>query len=312
MKTTLSSTFRTMQQYLNLNSSRLLETQIVAVSGKKLQKASDNPGVLGQVFNLRAQLQDADLFLQNGQEALGRLKAQDTELGQADSLMVRAIELTTAAGNGVYGASERAGMADEIHGIREEILALANSQMDGKYFYSGFQTLTPPFVDNPAYDPVLDPRPVLYNGDYGAIQLEISPDEKMTVNFTGNAVFLGDEDGDGVVDGGQVNVFAVLTDLETALRANDQVGATAQLDNLYQAQGQLVAYRAKAGSAANRLDRAQDEMLDAQIDLRGILSKYEDADLAEAYTEMTKQEQALQASLDVAGRISKLNIFDYF
>lgn len=312
MKATLSSTYRTMTQYLNLNSGRLQEAQIAAVSGKKLQKASDNPSALGQVFSVRSQLRDADLFLQNGQEALDRLKSQDTGLGQADSLMARAIELATAAGNGSYGASERAGMASEIHDIKEELLGLANGQMGGRYFYGGFQDLTPPFTENSAYDPLLDPRPVLYNGDSGAKQLEISPDEKMTVNFSGNAVFLGDEDGDGVTDSGQVDVFAVLTDLETALRANDQGGATAQMGNLYQAQDQLGAYRAKTASAANRLDRAQSEMLDAQVDLKGILSRYEDADLAEAYTEMTKQEQALQASLDVAGRISKLNIFDYF
>jgi flagellar hook-associated protein 3 FlgL len=190
-------------------------------------------------------------------------------------------------------------------------MGLANGQMGGRYFYGGFQEQTAPFTVNPAYDPILDPRPVLYNGDNGAVQLEISPDEKMVVNFTGNAVFLGDENGDGAVDAGRVDVFAVLGSLEEALRANDQAGATAQLGNLYQAQEQIGYYRGKAGTVANRLERSVEDLRNVQLDLTGILSRYEDVDLATAITEMTQQEQALEAAMAVTGRIANLSILDY-
>ena len=133
----------------------------------------------------------------------------------------------------------------------------------------------------------------------------------MSINFPGNAVFLGDENGDGAVDAGQVDIFATLTTLEEALRANDQPGATAQLDNLYQAQNQIGVYQAKTGNAANRLERSLGDMEDLQIDLKGVVSRFEDVDVAEAITQMAQQEQALQAAMSVTGRISKLSILDY-
>ncbi len=311
MRVTDSSTYRTLMQSMNRNSGRLQAAQIAAATGKKLQKASDNPAGVGPVLVARGQLQTAGLFLKNSAAAQDRLKAQDTELAQADNLLVRAIELTIAAGNGSYGRSEREAMANEIRDIKVEMLGGANGQMNGRYFYGGFQDRTPPFSVNPDYDPVLDPRPVLYNGDNGAVQLEIAPDEKMTVNFTGNAVFLGDEDGDGLVDAGRVDLFAVLTSLEEAMRANDQAGVTALVDDLYAAQEQIGVYQGKTGSALGRLDRSIEQMREIQVDLEEIISRYQDVDLVEAITDMTRQEQALQAAMGVTGRIAKLSILDY-
>ena len=80
---------------------------------------------------------------------------------------------------------------------------------------------------------------------------------------------------------------------------------------LYSAQEQINTYIGKSAAAANRLDRTQEEMLDIQVDLKGMLSRYEDVDLAEAITMMSQQEQALQAAMSVTGRISKLSILDY-
>jgi flagellar hook-associated protein 3 FlgL len=41
------------------------------------------------------------------------------------------------------------------------------------------------------------------------------------------------------------------------------------------------------------------------------LSGYRDADLVEAYSNLAKQEQALQAALSVTAKISDLSILDY-
>lgn len=311
MRTTFSSTYRNLLQILNQNASRLQDAQISVATGKRLVKASDDPASVGPLLSSKAQLQAADTYISNTTVTLDRLNSQDTQLGQADNVLARAIELTIAAGNGIYGASERTVMANEISDLKAEMLSIANSRLGDRYFYGGFQDRTPPFAVNPAYDPVLDPRPVLYNGDYGAVELEVAPGERMVVNFTGNAVFLGDEDGDGAVDGGQVDIFNVLTSLEEALLVNDQTGAMAQLDRLYTAQEQIGVYRGRTGAASNRLDRAHAEMLDVQLDLEGTISRYEDVDLAEAFSMMAQQEQALEAAMSITGRISKLSILDY-
>jgi flagellar hook-associated protein 3 FlgL len=48
-----------------------------------------------------------------------------------------------------------------------------------------------------------------------------------------------------------------------------------------------------------------------KIDLQQILSRYEDADALESFTEITKQETAYQAALSITGKVSKLSILDY-
>ncbi|NTV14070.1 MAG: flagellar hook-associated protein FlgL [Desulfobulbaceae bacterium] len=311
MRTSESSSYRTMLQFMTLNTRRLQEAQVAVASGKKLGKPSDNPAGVAPMLLAKTQLESTDLFIKNSAAAQDRLKTQGTQLSQADSLLARAIELTVAAGNGVYSAQERAGMANEIKDLRAEMLGVANSQMNGKYFYGGFLDKVAPFSINSAYDPILDPRSVLYDGDNGMAQLEIAPGEQMAVNFPGNAVFLGDENGDGAVDAGQVDIFATLSSLENALLNNDQAGTTAHLDDLYQAQHQIGIYQTKTGNAANRLERSLSDMEDLQIDLKGVVSRFEDVDVAAAITQMTQQEQALQAAMSVTGRISKLSILDY-
>jgi len=311
MRTSESSSYRTLLQFLNLNTSRLQEAQVAVASGKKLSRPSDNPAGVAPMLMAKTQLQSTDLFIKNATAAQDRLKTQDTQLSHADSLLARAIEITVASGNGAYGANERAGLADEIKDIKAGMLAVSNNQMNGKYSYAGYKDNVAPFATNPAYDPITDPRPVLYSGDNGVTQLEIAPAEQMAVNFPGNAIFLGDENGDGSVDAGQVDIFATLTNLESALRANDQTGAAAQFSNLNQAQNQIGVYQSKTGNAMNRLDRTISDMEDLQIDLKGVVSRFEDVDVAEAITQMTQQEQALQAAMSVTGRISKLSILNY-
>jgi flagellar hook-associated protein 3 FlgL len=99
--------------------------------------------------------------------------------------------------------------------------------------------------------------------------------------------------------------------IEEAMRNNDPVGTTAAMDDLNAALEQISVKRGQMGVAANRIDRANENILDVKIDLEEVLSRYQDADLIEAITEMTQQEQALQAAMDVTGRLSKLSILDY-
>jgi flagellar hook-associated protein 3 FlgL len=47
------------------------------------------------------------------------------------------------------------------------------------------------------------------------------------------------------------------------------------------------------------------------IDLKQILSRYEDADAIEAFNAIVQQETAFQAALSVTSKVSQLSILDY-
>lgn len=118
---------------------------------------------------------------------------------------------------------------------------------------------------------------------------------------------------------GRVDLFSVLTRTEEAIRAGNVDNLTgpggsiqAQIENLEIAANQNRTSRSALGARAQRVDTATMHQEDAQVDLRQILSRYQDADMIEVYNDIIQKETAFQAALNVTSRISQVSILDYF
>lgn len=151
-----------------------------------------------------------------------------------------------------------------------------------------------------------------------------------TVNIATNSPNSVDIAGPGLADhglaantldgsSGRVDIFSVLTRTEEAIRAgnvDDVNGAggsiQAQITNLETAADQNRELRSNLGARAKRVETAMQHQEDAQIDLKQILARYEDADIIEVFNDLVQQETAFQAALNVTARISQISILDYF
>ncbi len=118
---------------------------------------------------------------------------------------------------------------------------------------------------------------------------------------------------------GRIDLFTVLTRVEEAIRAgnvDDINGAggsiQSQIENLDIAANQNRSHAQPARSRAKRVDTGYAPQEDAQIDLKQILSRYQDADMIEVFNDITQKETAFQAALNVTARVSKISILDYF
>lgn len=118
---------------------------------------------------------------------------------------------------------------------------------------------------------------------------------------------------------GRIDLFTVLTRLEEAVRAgnfDDINGAggsvQAQIANLEIAADQNRSLRSSLGARAQRVDSAMLHQEDAQIDLKQILSRYQDADILKVYNDIIQKESAFEAALNITGRVSQISILDYF
>jgi flagellar hook-associated protein 3 FlgL len=118
---------------------------------------------------------------------------------------------------------------------------------------------------------------------------------------------------------GRLDLFTVLTHTEEAIRAgnfNDVNGPggslQAQIDNLEIAANQNRGQRSSLGARAQRVDSAILHQEDAQIDLKQILSRYQDADILKIYNDIIQKESAFEAALNITGRVSQISILDYF
>ncbi len=310
MRATQATTYRSLQAFLDRTSDRLATLQLQAATGKRLNRPSDDPTAISPVLSARTQIQASDRYIETIESGLDRIDNMDGYLDGMENMLVRIKEIGIASVNGTLSAEDRLTYADEVNQLREAMIDTGNAQVDGKFMFAGFSEKTKPFTLNPAY-PGVGQAPVLYNGDNGSQQFEISPNELIEVNLTGNGLMLGDADSNGVTDAGAVDIFAVITTIEEELRANNPAGITAQMDNLEVGANQVRGQRSLKGNLGRRLETAREHMGQIKIEMEEFRSRFEDADILQTITDLQQQQQSFEAALNVTGKVSALSILDY-
>ncbi|MDD2465907.1 MAG: flagellar hook-associated protein FlgL [Desulfobulbus sp.] len=342
MKATQGTTYRMLGSRLNDVAQQLEELRSIGATGKKLNKASDNPAAVRPVFNTRKQISNIDRNIETMGKSLDTMQATDGHLEHVENIMQRSKEIMTNVINGSLNDDDRAVLADELAQLRKELLDASNGMVDGRYLFAGYEEDTKPFVENSSFQistfDLADPTtwPVSYQGDENATSLEITPGENIQVNLTGNDLYFGTKEwpstsleGPEYPETGRFNLFNELTLAEKVIRDYDpsveddpltvgvdelaEMQNTLQnsLDNLEGAAEQNRRLRSQLGNRASRVETAMDYQAGVKVDLKQILSRYEDADAIEAFNAIVQQETAFQAALSVTSQVSSMSILDF-
>jgi flagellar hook-associated protein 3 FlgL len=83
------------------------------------------------------------------------------------------------------------------------------------------------------------------------------------------------------------------------------------LTNLETAADQERIIRSRLGTRATRVEDATQQEQSVKIDLQQILSRYQDADSIATFNDISKQQTAFQAALNITAKVSKISILDY-
>lgn len=323
MKATQGTTYRMLGSRLNNVANELEELRSIGATGKKLNKPSDDPAAIRPVLNTRKQISNVERNLETMGKSLDTMQATDGHLEHVENIMQRAKEIMTNAINGSLGDEDMAVLADELVQLRKELLDAANGTVDGKYLFAGYEEDTIPFVENSLYTPAgydandSSTWPYLYQGDENATTLEITTGERITVNLTGNDLFFGTTAWDTAVptnnatNPGRYDLFLELTQAEEAIRANDDALMQTSMGDLDGAAEQNRRLRSQLGNRASRVETATDYQEGVLVDLKQILSRYEDADAIESFNAIVQQETAFQAALSVTAKVSEMSILDF-
>ncbi|MEN8189418.1 MAG: flagellar hook-associated protein FlgL [Thermodesulfobacteriota bacterium] len=342
MKTTEGTTYRMLQTNLSRITNQLEDLRIQGATGIKLAKPSDDPAAIRPVLTTRSQIMHTDRYLETMGISLDVMQATDGHLEHVENVLQRVKEIAVNAINGSLNNEDRTVLANEVSHLKQELLDAANGMVDGKYIFAGYQENTKPFIANPNYNPdpavpappPYDPAdsttwPYIYQGDANPTQLEITPGEFLEVDLTGNDLFLGVSNSNwvneataatGQPEPNRIDLFSVLTLTEEAIRTNNLDdpnpppsgrGLQQQLTNLETAANQERRLRSQLGNRARRVETAMLHQTDVRIDLKQILSRYEDADAIETFNEIIKQETAFQAALNITSKVAKISILDF-
>jgi flagellar hook-associated protein 3 FlgL len=108
-----------------------------------------------------------------------------------------------------------------------------------------------------------------------------------------------------------VNIFRVLSDLETGLRANDKESVQESLDRVDEALSQVVLSRAQLGSRVATMQSTLESLQKGQVDSKGLASSLEDVDTYELVSDINKNESTLKATLATSGKLIQPSLLDF-
>src|SRR5437016_5532768 len=121
-----ASTFDVGIATLQKRQGELNEAQAQLTSGKRISRLSDDPVAAARAERARATQARADADQRAIDASRASVSQVESAFGDATDLLQQARELMVSAGNPSYGAAERRGIAQQLAGIRAQLLKVAN------------------------------------------------------------------------------------------------------------------------------------------------------------------------------------------
>jgi flagellar hook-associated protein 3 FlgL len=285
---------------VSLNQSQANEQQLTAqlASGARLNALSDEPLAAGENVLLLNQMQRDDSFTQTSSLVQGQLQVADSALGGVVAQLTQAISLATSANNGTLNASDLKSISSQISGIRDEVVALANTSYQGQYIFGGSQTATTPFSISNATTPAT----TNYGGDGVVNYVETPNGQRIQLNVPGDQIFTAT---------GANNVFGVLNrlvaDFATGVPAGTSVSDTTALNSALNFVSQQ---RVIIDNSLTRLTAASDAASSEQTQLIAAQTNLMQADVAKISTRLSMAETQQTALEAVIGQLGSGSLFD--
>ena len=328
MRVTENSVRNTVQDTLQSSRQRMDKLQRQNATLKLINKPSDDAIGNLKLMKIRDDILNNDQFGKNSALARNYLNYTDQALNETLELVNRAKELSVQmASSAANGADSRAMVAEEIRSMKSQLTAIANKRLGERYLFSGYKTTTQPF-DN-------DGR---YSGDSGEMGVEVGKDIFVTMNLTGNEVFLGrrtnaaslaemqvdmPDTTPGAVPGavtgktveqgflGDGDIFRTLDALDSALSTNNVQQIQGLLEPLDEIAERIISLRAQVSSRVGGVNASEAGMATRAVYDAELQSKTEDADLIQVVSDIAKEETVLRASLQASQKLIQPNLLDF-
>ena len=291
---------------LQKRQSELVATQEQLTSGKRIERASDDPTAAARAERaMIAQMRSASD--QRAVDASRRATVQaEAALGNAGELILQARELMVSAGNATYSDAERRDMGQALRGIREQLLAVANrTDGAGAYLFGGQGATRPPFVDAPGG--------VQFVADGGETQS--AGTEPLPLTLDGRITWLQARDPDtGANDLSAFDVMdRIANELMTPGRSNDEIsqGVLDGLADLDAVSDRLQSSRSRLGELINRADSVEVRLSQQALTTAYERSAAEDLDMAQAISDFQNKQTGYDAALRAYSMVQRLSLFDY-
>lgn len=263
---------------------QLYKTQEKIATGKRINRPSDDPIGMTQILGYRKTMSSISQYTENITDAKLHINTIETILDTVSDFLTDAKRIASDP-----DPQMRSSFAAEVGTIRDQVLQLANSQINGNYLFAGDLTDTAPF-DSAG----------VYVGDNGTKDVVIGDNLQINLEADGSQIFQGVSD-----------VFDVLTTLQTALLANDSATMENQITPLSDAIQQINDVRAQNAVQYQRMEATENHYTYFKSNVQDLLSRTEEIDMASAAMDLQIQQTAYQATLASSAKIIQPTLVDF-
>jgi flagellar hook-associated protein 3 FlgL len=266
-------------------------------SGSRVNSLSDDPVATGQNVLLSAQIGSDDSFSQTASTTQSMLQVSDSALSTVVSQLTSAISLATEANNGTLNAGDLESISNQLAGIRDEVLSMANTTYLGRYVFSGSQGGTAPYT----LDTTTSPAAATYKGDSDVEYLQTPSGQKIQLNLPGNQIF----------SAAGTDVLGTLNQL-VADYASGTPSATAAADTeaLGTALGHVTQQRVLIDNSMSRLTAAENYTQSEGTQLTSAQTTLLQADVGQVATQLSTAETQQAALSQVIATLGKQSLFN--
>lgn len=262
-------------------------------TGKKITKPSDDPVVAMKGMYYRSSLSEVEQYKRNLSELYLWMDNSESAMDQASSGLDRVRELLVQGKTDTNGKDERNAIAEEINQIKEDLVNVANTKVNGKYLFHGTDVSNPPVTAG-------DPPQVAANLTDGLIdsyKVEVSSGVTMKANV--NPATFNQE------------MFDVVQEIQDKMANNDNTGLDDLLTRLDSVMNSLSSEKSELGARYNRLEMVESRIDAQEVLANKVLSDNEDVDMEVAITNLSVQQSVHNASLSVGAKIIQTSLIDF-
>lgn len=279
---------------------RLLTAQRQISSGLRMQSVADDPDQVSALLAVKAQIAHNSQLKYNLGRVQTEVNAAENAINTAATLMDRARQIAAQGASSTTTVDTRTQLAGQVKDIITEMFGLTQTQVEGRYVFSGDSDQTPPYLNVD----LTQPNGVgAYQGSSGTRQVEHPNGSIFSISYTADQVF----DSGGVSS----SVFQSLTALYNDLQSSNIANLSTDADNIGMAASFLDGQQARYGEIQNQVSDAISAQQKLDTLLQTQLGNTQDADAASAIVELQKESVAQQAALQAHAALPRTSLFSF-
>jgi flagellar hook-associated protein 3 FlgL len=278
---------------------QLNNDQLEITSGVTMQNVSDSPDQVSELLQARASLAASQQISTNLTSVTTEVNTGEQALESAVQLFDQVQTLAATSATGTATAATRAQNASQLQSVEQQLVGLANTNIEGRYIFSGDSDQAAPYN----YDPTQADPVSAYQGSASTREIQSANGTTFPVALTAQQIFDSTDP--------TTNIFTTINNLVTAMNNNDQPTLESLVDGLSGVSAYLNQQLAFYGTTQDNVQSATDYAQTQQTQLQTQISNLQDADSTSVILNMTQTQTQLEAAMQSKAEIPQTTLFQY-